>query len=128
MSREAGTVTVTYSGAKLQLAPISVKVAHLREFFGSYARVAEFLSVARTQPGRWVTGEDYPNPDAARRIKDFEYLWDRATDEMHREDARIWLESANPLLSGATPLTVLRTRGPAEVIAALDAEAADSYA
>ena len=64
---------------------------------------------------------------AARRIKDFEYIWDRATDEMNPEDARIWLESANAHLGGATPLTVLETRGPAEVITALDAEAAASY-
>lgn len=128
MSRDAGTVTVSHAGTKLQLAPISIKVAHLREFFGSYARIAEFLSVARTQPGRWVTGEDYPGPETARRIKDFEYVWDRATDEMLQEDVRIWLESANPLLGGATPLTVLQTRGPAAVIAALDAEVAGSYA
>lgn len=127
MSRHAGIVTVPHLDTEVKLDPISVKVAHLREFFGSNARVAEFLSVARSQPGRWIAGRDYPNPDAARRIKDFEYVWDRATDEMHREDARIWLESANPLLGGATPLSVLMSRGPAAVIAALDAEASGSY-
>ncbi len=128
MAKEAGTVTVPHAGTKVQLTPISIKVAHLLEFFDSNARVAEFLEVTRSQPGRWMRGEDVPNPSAARRIKDFEYVWDRATAEMQQGDARIWLESANPLLADATPLTVLQTRGPAEVIAALDAEVGGSFA
>lgn len=125
MPRQSAAATASRSTPKVR--PISVKVAHVREFFGSNAKIAEFLSVARSQPGRWITGKEVPNPDAARRIKDFEYVWDRATDEMERADARIWLESANPLLGGATPLAVLESRGPAEVIGALDAEVAGSY-
>ncbi len=124
----AEPVSLSIEGSEHILDPMRVKVARMIEMMGSGARLAGFLHVARSQPGRWARGEERPNPAAARRIKDIEYLWDRATDEMAPEDARIWLESANAHLGGATPLTVLETRGPAEVIAALDAEAAGSYA
>jgi uncharacterized protein (DUF2384 family) len=118
---------VAKAGGKRSVDFIAVKVARVRDVFGSDARLAQYLDVARSQPGRWIRGTERPHPGAARRIKDFEYVWDRASDEMDPQDARIWLESANPHLGGATPLMVLDTRGPAEVIAALDAEAAGSY-
>lgn len=37
--------------------------------------------------------------------------------------AHTWLESPNSFLEGARPLDVLRLRGPAPVLEALDAEA-----
>ena len=120
--------TVDIGSHARRVDPMRVKVARIRDVMGSSARLAAFLNVARSQPGRWIQGVEHPNPAAARRIKDFEYVWDRASDEMHLDVARIWLESPNAHLGGATPLAVLETRGPAEVIAALDAEAAGSFA
>jgi uncharacterized protein (DUF2384 family) len=111
-----------------QVDPIAVKVARLRELFGSNASLARYLGVARSQPGRWIGSRERPNAVAVRRIKDLEYVWDRATDEMAPQDAARWLEAPNPFLAGATPLTALLDRGPAGVIGALDAYAADVYA
>ncbi|WP_223695225.1 antitoxin Xre/MbcA/ParS toxin-binding domain-containing protein [Leifsonia poae] len=39
-----------------------------------------------------------------------------------------WLTSANSFLDGATPMDVLRLRGSRDVVDALDAEQAGSYA
>jgi hypothetical protein len=44
------------------------------------------------------------------------------------ESVLAWLTGANSFLEGATPIEVLRTRGSREVIEALDAELAGSYA
>ena len=128
MSRKpTEAVVVLLEGEERSVDPMRVKVARVQGVMGSASRLAEFLHVARSQPGRWIKGSERPNPAAARRIKDFEYVWDRASDEMSPKDAHIWLESANSFLGGATPLVVLETRGPGEVIAALDAEAAGSF-
>lgn len=108
--------------------PLLVKIAVVTEALGSQARTAEFLGVARSQPGRWLAGQERPNPTARRLIQDFEYVWDRITDDRPPEAAHIWLASANAFLDGATPLSWLKSRGPDDVIAAIDAEEAGSYA
>lgn len=112
----------------VEVDPLRVKIAVVTDAFGSYAKTAEFLGVARSQPGKWLAGEERPNPRARRLIQDFEYVWDRLTDDRPRASADIWLRSANAFLNGATPLTWLKTRGPDEVIAAIDAGEAGSYA
>src|SRR3954451_1137495 len=106
---------------------LRVKVAVVTQAFGSKASAAEFLGVSRSQPGKWLAGEERPNPRARRLIQDFDYVWDRLTDDRSPDSAHVWLRSANAFLRGAAPLTWLRTRGPDEVIAAIDAEEAGSY-
>ena len=107
---------------------LTVKVAVVADALGSNAKTAEFLGVSRSQPGKWLAGEERPNPRARRLIQDFEYVWDRLTDDRSSDAAHIWLRSSNAFLNGATPLTWLKTRGADEVIAAIDAEEAGSYA
>src|SRR3954452_3136432 len=120
-------VNGTARGEGQALDPLQVKVAVVTQALGSKANLAEFLGVSRSQPGKWLTGEDRPNPRARRLIRDFDYVWDRLTDDRSPESAHVWLRSANAFLRGASPLTWLRTRGPDEVIAAIDAEEAGSY-
>lgn len=116
------------SGGRIEIDPLQVKIAVITEALRSNAKTAEFLGVARSQPGRWLTGQERPNPRARRLIQDFEYVWDRLTDDRTSEGAHLWLRSGNAFLNGATPLTWLKTRGPDDVIAAIDAEEAGSYA
>ena len=108
--------------------PLAVKIEVMSEALGSKSKAAEYLGVSRGQPGKWLSGVDRPNPLARRRIRDFEYVWGRIADYRTPAAAQIWLNSANAFLNGATPLSWLRTRGPRDVIAALDAEEAGSYA
>src|SRR5690349_12728276 len=108
--------------------PLRVKIAVVTEAFGSKAKMAEYLGVSRGQPGKWMAGVERPHEAARRQIRDFEYVWDRLTDERTPAVAQIWLNSANAFLGGATPLTWLKTRGPKEVVAAIDAEESGSYA
>ena len=121
-------VLISSSKKPLQVEPLRVKIAVVTKAFGSNTKAAEFLGVSRSQPGKWLSGEERPHPRARRLIQDFDYVWDRLTDDRSPELAQVWLGSANAYLNGATPLTWLKTRGPDEVIAAIDAEEAGSYA
>ena len=96
--------------------------------FGSKSALADYLGVARTQPGRWIKGAENPSARAGRLLADADYVWGRATASMGEEAARIWLNSSSAFLHGATPLSWLKQHGPAEVIGALDATEAGSYA
>lgn len=107
--------------------PLRVKIATVTELFGTHTRAAEFLGVARSQPGRWLRGRESPNPRARRLIRDLDYVWGRLTDDRPAEVATIWLHSPNAFLDGVAPIDWLRTRGPEDVVGALDAEEAGSY-
>lgn len=108
--------------------PIAVKVASMVDALGSQATVAKRLGVSRGQPGRWMTGAERPSRAVHRRITDFDYVWDRLTAVRSPEVAHIWLDSPNAFLGGASPSTWLSQHGTAEVVAALDAEEAGSFA
>lgn len=130
-SEKAATVRLSGGAGKeapIDIDPLRVKVAVITDALGSYAKTADFLGVARSQPGRWLSGEERPNPRARRLIQDLEYVWDRLTDDRPADAAHIWLRSSNAFLKGATPITWLKTRGAEEVIVAIDAEEAGSYA
>ncbi len=111
---------------EVEIDPIRVKVAVVAEALGSKARAAEYLDVARSQPGKWLSGEERPNPRARRLIQDF--VWGRLTDERSPEVAELWLSSPNAFLDGTTPINWMKTRGAEDVVGAIDAEEAGSFA
>lgn len=113
---------------EVEIDPIRVKVAVVTEALGSKARAAEYLDVARSQPGKWLAGEERPNPRARRLIQDFDYVWGRLTDERSPDVAELWLSSPNAFLNGATPIGWMKTRGAEDVVGAIDAEEAGSFA
>lgn len=113
---------------EVEIDPIRVKVAVIAAALGSKARAAEYLGVARSQPGKWLAGEERPNPRARRLLQDFDYVWARLTDERSPDVAELWLSSPNAFLNGATPITWMKTRGAEDVVGAIDAEEAGSFA
>jgi len=117
-------VTVARPGGSVAAAKVSSGV----ELFGTKTGLAGYLGVAKTQPGRWISGAEVPTAGTARLVKDLDYVWDRITTDMGAEAAGIWLRSANPFLGGSVPLDWLKTHGPAQVIAAFDAGEAGSFA
>ncbi len=102
--------------------PLSThRVEYLATIF-TRAQLARWIGVSASQTSRWATGEERPGPTAAPALIDLEHVYSRARLVWGEETARIWLESANAFLSGARPLDVLLTDGPARVLEALDAE------
>ena len=108
------------------LVPGRVRTA--RRALGSKAKLALYLGVGRSRPGRWERGEDVPAEGVLRQIQDLDDVWSRAQRVWAQPVAREWLPSSNSMLKDASPLTVLKMEGPAPLIAALDAACAGSCA
>src|SRR6478735_10356235 len=93
----------------------------LAKALGGVTALARALGVSPSQPSRWKSGKESPGPDAARKLVDLDHVVARAQLVWHPEVVPIWLRSSNGFLGGQTPLGVLMTRGPGEVLSALDA-------
>lgn len=91
-------------------------------------RVADLLSVNRSQPSRWRTGAEGLAARNQRAVLDLDYVVVRLHQLWVPEVAAIWLQSPNAHLGGAVPLDVLRQRGAGPVVQAIDAEAEGAYA
>ncbi|PKQ24902.1 MAG: hypothetical protein CVT65_00850 [Actinobacteria bacterium HGW-Actinobacteria-5] len=98
------------------------------EALGSVTAVAELLEVSKSQPSRWRTGAEQPSPAKARELIDLDHVLARALLLWTPAVAIDWLAGSNAYLDGARPIDVLRIRGAAEVLDALDAAAAGAYA
>lgn len=89
-------------------------------------RVAGLLGVSQSQPSRWRREEEGIDPQNQRLVLDLDFVMVRLLQIFEREQAEIWLTSYNAHL-GARPLDVLRMRGAAAVLPAVDAEAEGAY-
>ncbi len=107
---------------------IRAKAAAVVDLAGSKAAAARLLDVARTQPGVWMSGAETPSEDSWQRLVDLEYVMSRVALVWHPAMVMDWLHSSNAFLDGARPLDVLHTGGPHDVLAAINAEAAGSFA
>lgn len=102
--------------------PLSaIRVKYLADAFGG-AGLAAIVGVNRSQPTRWIKGDERPGPTAAPLLIDLEHVLARARLVWGETAARTWLESANVYLDGGRPIDVLQLSGPAPVLEALDAE------
>lgn len=90
--------------------------------------VAELLGVDRSQPSRWKSGKSSPSPEVRDRILDLEYVLARLYEIFERDTAIKWLGGINAHLGNCRPLDVMRVRGVADVVRAIDAEAAGTFA
>ncbi|MGO4205317.1 antitoxin Xre/MbcA/ParS toxin-binding domain-containing protein [Rhodococcus sp. TAF43] len=116
------TVRRATSGRVAADDPLSAeRVRYLADEFGG-AQLAAIVGVNRSQPSRWVKGEERPGPAAAPLLIDLEHVLARARLVWGETAARTWLESANVYLEGGRPIDVLQILGPAPVLEALDAE------
>lgn len=90
-------------------------------------QLASLMGVSRSQPSRWRSGIEGMSPENLRRLIDLDYAFGRLEQLFSPRQAGIWLTSENAHL-GARPIDVLRVRGVAPVIAAIDAEAEGAIA
>ena len=104
------------------------KTTYVIERVGGPTATARLIGVAKSQPSRWVTGQEAPSPRSRKRILDLDYVLSRLEDLYEPEVAARWLDSPNSFLDGARPVDVLLREGPAPVIEAVDATIAGSYA
>lgn len=91
-------------------------------------RTADLLKVSKSQPSRWRAGQEAPGLAAARRLVDLDHVLARLALVWDESLLGDWLTTPNGFLDGAAPIEVIESRGTAEVIEAIDAEAAGAYA
>lgn len=102
------------------------KVEALRQDLGSQARLAELLGVDRSRVSRWLRGEGL-DPLTASRVNALEHVMADLFQVYEPTAAIAWLQGLNPHL-GARPIDLIRAGRSVEVLAAVRASIAGSYA
>jgi len=109
--------------------PISTarKVEALKVDFKSGAVVADLLGVSRSRVTRWLQGAGI-DPLNAEKVDVLELVWSNLLRIYDRETARSWLFGLNPQLGDRRPIDLIRTGRVEELMRAIRAERADSFA
>jgi Protein of unknown function (DUF2384) len=98
------------------------RVRYLVSVLGGATQLAEIVQVNRSQPSRWMNGQERPGATAAPLLIDLEHVIARARLVWGETAAATWMVSSNSYLEGARPVDVLQLSGSAPVLEALDAE------
>jgi hypothetical protein len=107
--------------------PVREKLRAIKEDLGSQARVARALGVSPSRISRWLKTED-PDPENRRKVEGLEFVLARLLSFLHPETASKWLTGMNPLLNDFRPIDYLASGRITEVMAAIDAFQAGSFA
>ncbi|MFW6187299.1 MAG: antitoxin Xre/MbcA/ParS toxin-binding domain-containing protein [Actinomycetota bacterium] len=125
--KQSAATTVESGSASVEpgaLPQSAVRAGFLIETLGSGAEVARLLGVNRSQPSQWRSGKEAPSASTARQLLDLDYVMAKALQIWPAKAALDWFHGPNDHLDGARPIDVLKLRGTAEVIQALEAEMA----
>jgi len=105
----------------------AAKVEALRVDFRSAARLADLLGVSRSQVTRWLRGSGI-DPLNAERVDLLELVWSSLLRLYDPEAARAWLVGINPQLGDRRPVDLIRAGRAEELMRAIRAERAGSFA
>ena len=109
--------------------PVAVrdKLEAVARDLGSQARVARLLGVSPSRVSRWLRTEQ-PDPENRRKLEGVEFVLGRLLDLYERDVAIDWLLGTNAQLGDRRPIDLLAAGRTAEVLLAIQADEADSYA
>jgi uncharacterized protein (DUF2384 family) len=105
----------------------AAKVLALRRDFKTGAAVADLLGVSRSRITRWLKGAGI-DPLNAERIDLLEMVWANLLRLYTPDAARSWLFGLNPHLGDRRPIDLVRAGRAEELMRAIRAERADSFA
>jgi uncharacterized protein (DUF2384 family) len=105
----------------------AAKVQALSVDFRSQAALAEILGVSRSRVTRWLKGAGI-DPLNAEKVDLLELVWSNLLRVYEPEAARMWLWGINPLLGDRRPIDLVRAGRAEELMRAIRAERADSFA
>jgi len=103
------------------------KLARVIALLGRQSAVAEALGVHRSRVTRWLAGDPL-DPENRATLDGLEYILSRLLDHMSPATARKWLKGVNAHLGNRRPLDLIASQRIAEVVAAVEQSAVDSYA
>ena len=109
--------------------PVDVKekLRAVTHDLGSQARVARALGVSPSRVSRWLNGEQ-PDPENRRKLEGLEFVLARLSMMYTPRVAWDWLHGMNPFLHDNRPIDVLSRGRVTDVLEAIDADEAGSYA
>ena len=105
----------------------ALKIGALRDDLRSGSAVAEMLGVSRSRVTRWLQGAGI-DPLNAERVDLLELVWANLIRLYEPEAARAWLLGVNPNLGDRRPVDLVRAGKAEELMRAIRAERADSFA
>ena len=105
----------------------SQKVEALTHDFRSQRRLADALGVSPAQVSRWLRGQGI-DPRNGERIDQLEFVVSQAERLFGPEGAQAWLFGIDRHLGDRRPIDMLRRGRVTEVLGALSAARAGSYA
>jgi transcriptional regulator with XRE-family HTH domain len=105
----------------------AAKVQALKVDFKSQAAVADLLGVSRSRVTRWLKGEGI-DPVNAEKIDLLELVSANLRRIYEPEAVRAWLVGLNPNLGDRRPIDLVRAGKAEELMRAIRAERADSFA
>jgi hypothetical protein len=105
----------------------AIKVKALRDDLGSGSAVADLLGVSRSRITRWLKGEGI-DPLNAERVDLLELVWASLLRLYEPEVAREWLLGVNPELGDRRPIDLVKAGRTEELVRAIRAERAESFA
>jgi hypothetical protein len=103
------------------------KLARVIQVLGRQSAVADALGVHRSRVTRWLAGDALDAENRAR-LDGLEYILSRLLDQMAPATARKWLAGVNAHLGHRRPIDLIAAGRIAEVAAAVEQSAIDSYA
>lgn len=103
------------------------KLQAVTKDLGSQARVARLLGVSPSRVSRWLRTEE-PDQANRRKLEGVEFVLGRLLDLYERDVAVDWLQGFNAQLGYLRPIDLLADGRIAEVLQAIQAEEAGSYA
>jgi transcriptional regulator with XRE-family HTH domain len=105
----------------------TAKVRALKVDFQSQAALADLLGVNRSRVTRWLKGEGI-DPLNAEKIDLLELVSANLRRIYEPEAVRAWLVGTNPLLGDRRPIDLVRAGKTEELMRAIRAERADTFA
>ena len=105
----------------------TAKVRALNVDFKSQAAVADLLGVSRSRVTRWMKGEGI-DPLNAEKVDLLELVSANLRRIYEADAVRAWLLGVNPILGDRRPIDLVRSGKTEELMRAIRAERADSFA
>jgi transcriptional regulator with XRE-family HTH domain len=105
----------------------AAKVRALKVDFQSQAALADLLGVSRSRVTRWLKGEGI-DPVNAEKVDLLELVSANLRRIYEPEAVRAWLVGLNPNLGDRRPIDLVRAGKAEELMRAIRAERADSFA
>jgi DNA-binding transcriptional regulator YdaS (Cro superfamily) len=103
------------------------KVKALTKDFGSQRKLADALDVSPAQVSRWIRGQGI-DPENAERVDTLDLVMANLARVYEPDIATEWLYGMNPHLRDRQPIYFIRQGRAEEVLAAIRATRALSYA